>query len=108
MDRVYCGAGDKCNDEVTSWLRRKHLEEVAFLLRHRQIRTALALHFGSSTASARPTSSAEEVAATGVPRWPWLPTPFDRYAVSERASPRVMRDWEHGLATCSGEFKGSG
>ena len=35
----------KCNDEVTSWLRRKRLDERAFLLRHVEIRTALALRF---------------------------------------------------------------
>jgi len=32
----------KCNDEVTSWLRRKRLDERAFLLRHLEIRQALA------------------------------------------------------------------
>ena len=32
----------KCNDEVTGWLRRKRLDEGAFLLRHLEIRTALA------------------------------------------------------------------
>ena len=32
----------KCNDEVTGWLRRKKLDEAAFLLRHLEIRTALA------------------------------------------------------------------
>ena len=32
----------KCNDEVTSWLRRKGLDEQAFLLRHLEIQTALA------------------------------------------------------------------
>ena len=31
----------KCNDEVTGWLRRKRLDEPAFLLRHLEIRTAL-------------------------------------------------------------------
>ena len=31
----------KCNDEVTGWLRRKRLDERAFLLRHVEIRTAL-------------------------------------------------------------------
>lgn len=36
----------KCNDEVTGWLRRKRLDESAFLLRHLEIRTALALRFG--------------------------------------------------------------
>lgn len=31
----------KCNDEVTSWLRRKRLDERAFLLRQLEIRAAL-------------------------------------------------------------------
>ncbi|MFZ1409921.1 MAG: HNH endonuclease [Micropruina sp.] len=31
----------KCNDEVTSWLRRKRLDERAFLLRQLEIRKAL-------------------------------------------------------------------
>jgi hypothetical protein len=31
----------KCNDEVTSWLRRKRLDERAFLLRHIEIRSTL-------------------------------------------------------------------
>lgn len=36
-----CNAS-KCNDEVTGWLRRKRLDERAFLLRHLEIQTALA------------------------------------------------------------------
>lgn len=36
-----CNAS-KCNDEVTGWLRRKKLDERAFLLRNLEIRTALA------------------------------------------------------------------
>jgi HNH endonuclease len=32
----------KCNDEVTGWLRRKRLDERAFLLRHLEVTTALA------------------------------------------------------------------
>ena len=35
----------KCNDEVTGWLRRRRLDERAFLLRHLEINTALALRF---------------------------------------------------------------
>jgi 5-methylcytosine-specific restriction endonuclease McrA len=31
----------KCNDEVTGWLRRKRLDERAFLLRHLELRTSL-------------------------------------------------------------------
>jgi hypothetical protein len=38
-----CNAS-KCNDEVTGWLRRKRLDERAFLLRHREITAALAVH----------------------------------------------------------------
>ena len=33
----------KCNDEVTGWLRRKRLDERAFLTRYIEIRTASAL-----------------------------------------------------------------
>lgn len=32
----------KGNHEVTAWLRRKHLDERAFLVRHLQVRVALA------------------------------------------------------------------
>jgi 5-methylcytosine-specific restriction endonuclease McrA len=35
----------KCSDEVTGWLRRKRLDERAFLLRHLEINKALALRF---------------------------------------------------------------
>lgn len=37
----------KCNDEVTGWLRRKRLDERTFLLRHHEIRTALAVRFAA-------------------------------------------------------------
>ena len=42
-----CGScnASKCNDEVTSWLRRKRLDERAFLLRHLEITAALARRF---------------------------------------------------------------
>jgi 5-methylcytosine-specific restriction endonuclease McrA len=35
-----CNAS-KCNSEVTAWLRRKRLDERAFLLRHAEIRATL-------------------------------------------------------------------
>jgi hypothetical protein len=37
-----CGScnASKCNDEVTGWLRRKRLDERAFLVRHHEV-TAL-------------------------------------------------------------------
>jgi 5-methylcytosine-specific restriction endonuclease McrA len=40
-----CGScnASKGNDEVTGWLRRKRLDERAFLVRHHEIRTALGL-----------------------------------------------------------------
>ncbi len=38
----------KCNDEVTGWLRRKRLDERAFLLRHLEISSALVLRFRTS------------------------------------------------------------
>jgi 5-methylcytosine-specific restriction endonuclease McrA len=42
-----CGScnASKCNDEVTGWLRRKRLDERAFLLRHLEVRAALAEQF---------------------------------------------------------------
>ena len=39
-----CNAS-KCNDEVTAWLRRKRLDEPAFLLRSAEIRAMLAAEF---------------------------------------------------------------
>src|SRR6478752_7200283 len=42
-----CGScnASKCNDEVTGWLRRKRLDERAFLQRHVEIQAALAAQF---------------------------------------------------------------
>jgi 5-methylcytosine-specific restriction endonuclease McrA len=42
-----CGScnASKCNDEVTGWLRRKRLDERAFLERHVEIQAALAARF---------------------------------------------------------------
>ena len=42
-----CGScnASKCNDEVTGWLRRKRLDESAFLLRHLSIQAELARQF---------------------------------------------------------------
>ena len=38
-----CGScnASKCNQEVTSWLRRRRLDEAAFLVRYREITVAL-------------------------------------------------------------------
>lgn len=38
-----CGScnASKCNDEVTAWLRRKRLDERAFLVRHHQVLASL-------------------------------------------------------------------
>ena len=41
-----CNAS-KCNDEVTTWLRRHRLDERSFLLRHLELRTALSRRFSS-------------------------------------------------------------
>ena len=41
-----CNAS-KCNDEVTGWLRRKRLDERAFLERHVRIQAALAARFAA-------------------------------------------------------------
>ncbi len=37
----------KCNDEVTSWMRRKRLDERMFLTRYVEIRAALAAQVGA-------------------------------------------------------------
>lgn len=44
-----CGScnASKCNDEVTGWLRRKRLDERTFLVRHREIGSALAERFSA-------------------------------------------------------------
>ena len=49
-----CGScnASKCNDEVTSWLRRKKLDERAFLLRQREIALALVARFTGPDAAA--------------------------------------------------------
>ena len=48
-----CGScnASKCNDEVTSWLRRKRLDERAFLLRHREIVLELVARFARPDAA---------------------------------------------------------
>ncbi len=43
-----CNAS-KCNDEVTSWMRRKRFDERAFLLRHLEIQGAMAAQFPGAT-----------------------------------------------------------
>ncbi len=46
-----CGScnASKCNEEVTGWLRRKRLDERAFLGRYLEINAMLALRFGPAT-----------------------------------------------------------
>jgi hypothetical protein len=44
----------KCNDEVTGWLRSKRLDERSFLLRHLEIRTALAADGSGPNREERP------------------------------------------------------
>ena len=41
----------KCNDEVTGWLRRKRLDERAFLLRHVEIRAGFRARSSTATFS---------------------------------------------------------
>lgn len=56
-----CGScnASKCNAEVTVWLRRRRLDERAFLMRHRSIGAELLERFGASqTASEAPPSPA--------------------------------------------------
>jgi hypothetical protein len=53
----------KCNDEVTGWLRRKRLDERAFLLRHLQIRIDLAQQLAAVRDAADPAELAMSDAA---------------------------------------------
>jgi 5-methylcytosine-specific restriction endonuclease McrA len=48
-----CGScnASKCNDEVTSWLRRKKLDERSFLLRQREIALVLVARFADPDAA---------------------------------------------------------
>ncbi|MCR2791925.1 HNH endonuclease [Microbacterium sp. zg.Y625] len=57
-----CNAS-KCNEEVTTWMRRRRLDEPAFLLRWRQIVLALA----AETAPAPPPTASSPVADDGFP-----------------------------------------
>jgi 5-methylcytosine-specific restriction endonuclease McrA len=47
-----CNAS-KCNFEVTGWLRRRRLDERAFLLRHLAVRTELRRHLGAEPMARR-------------------------------------------------------
>ena len=61
-----CGScnASKCNDEVTGWLRRKRLDERAFLVRHLEIQAALALRFPAGP-DAEPAPPGDDVARRG-------------------------------------------
>jgi 5-methylcytosine-specific restriction endonuclease McrA len=52
----------KCNDEVTSWMRRKRLDERAFLLRHIEVQEMMAQRFSESLPK-EPLPEAEEKTA---------------------------------------------
>jgi 5-methylcytosine-specific restriction endonuclease McrA len=54
----------KCNDEVTGWLRRKRLDERAFLLRHIEVGIALGLHVPAEPDSAPPPPETTQEALT--------------------------------------------
>jgi len=45
-----CNAS-KCNDEVTGWLRRKRLDEAAFLVRYAEIAACVERDFAAETAT---------------------------------------------------------
>lgn len=51
-----CGScnASKCNAEVTGWLRRKRLDERAFLLRHVEVNAELARRFGAPAVPGSP------------------------------------------------------
>jgi 5-methylcytosine-specific restriction endonuclease McrA len=64
-----CGScnASKCNDEVTGWLRRKRLDERAFLVRHLEVREALARRFTTRSVA---DSASEQDEAVAVERLP--------------------------------------
>jgi 5-methylcytosine-specific restriction endonuclease McrA len=59
-----CNAS-KCNDEVTGWLRRKRLDEAAFLVRHARIGRDLAARFAADPAPALGTEPTARTGAAG-------------------------------------------
>jgi hypothetical protein len=50
----------KCNAEVTGWLRRKRLDERAFLLRYIEVRIELGLHQPAPDAAPAPPGTTQE------------------------------------------------
>jgi len=54
-----CGTcnASKCNDEVTGWLRRKRLDERAFLMRQLEIKAALSIKFPAEHEASRTAAS---------------------------------------------------
>jgi hypothetical protein len=58
----------KWNEEVTGWLRRKRLDERAFLLRHIEVRMALGLHLRAEpdAAPAPPETTQETLSGSSV------------------------------------------
>ena len=53
-----CGScnASKCNDEVTGWMRRKRLDERAFLVRHAEVRMLMAQQFAEDDDAVTTTS----------------------------------------------------
>lgn len=75
-----CNAS-KCNAEVTSWMRRKRLDERAFLVRHAQVLALLvAAPTGPATTGPAPTGPTPGPAPTG-------PAPVEPVDVAVPAEP---------------------
>lgn len=55
----------KCNDEVTSWLRRKRLDERGFLLRHRDITVEVTQQLSAEPNAAPPAQDRSSVVEVG-------------------------------------------
>ena len=51
-----CNAS-KCNDEVTGWLRRKKLDERAFLVRHHELLNSLRERYAASLSLREPSGA---------------------------------------------------
>ena len=61
-----CNAS-KCNAEVTGWLRRRRLDERAFLVRHLEVRTALAPQLSAASEGVAGDRAADDTSRPAVP-----------------------------------------
>jgi hypothetical protein len=97
-----CNAS-KWHDEVTGWLRRKRLDERAFLLRHAEISAALTARFAGSVADQQgdrqPRQHPVDGGALGV---------GDHPLAGEQVAPRPGGQLQRGVAPAAGRGQPDG